>query len=149
MTTQNVSVKTTMTTLLHRFLRTVWSCFPFTTCTIRLYSGCSSVFTVLLASSVVGSYDLVLVSVVSPFCGRSDRVPVVVCVSSRFSPCRIACILVRACAFDTSRARSSARRSFRNFASVLSFCGSAECHVVPKLPFCWARISESRCDTKW
>ena len=60
------------------------------------------------ATSVVRLYDLVLVSVASPFC-RSDVVPVVICYSHQILPCRIACIPVRACAFDTARPRSAPR----------------------------------------
>ena len=51
---------------------------------------------------LVGLYHLVLVHVVSPFCGRSDVIPLVIGCSVKFFPCRIACIL-RPCAIDTAR----------------------------------------------
>ena len=70
------------------------------------------------ASSLIGLYDLVLVSVVTPVLWKKRHT------SSFFHlllcpilPCRIARVLLRACAFGTARPRRSAPRSFRNFAS--------------------------------
>ena len=59
-----MSMKTTMTTVEHRVLRSVWSCFPVTT--VHLF-----VFRVFFGlygddASFAGLYDLALVFVVSP-----------------------------------------------------------------------------------
>ena len=71
------SMKTTMTTGQLRVLRIIWSYSVLST-TICLLSG-SSVFTLSLPP-----YDLVLVSVVSPSCRRSDVNPFFTCYSVKF-----------------------------------------------------------------
>ena len=55
-------------------------------CTIYLYSGRYSVFTVSLPPFSVELHDLVLVSAVSPFCWRSDVNPLFICFSVKFFP---------------------------------------------------------------
>ena len=64
---------------------------------------CSSVFTMSLPPPFVGLCELILVSVVSPFCGRSDVNPFFHLLFGQILTCRIVCILVRARAFGTPR----------------------------------------------
>ena len=85
--------------------------------TLCWHSVCSSVFDGVASSSLLGFYDLVLVSVGSPSCRSSHEIPVLTCYSVKFFHVGLQCILVRACAFDTSRPRGSAPRSFRNYGS--------------------------------
>ena len=79
-----------------------------------LFSRCSSVFTVSVPSSSEGLHELVLVSVVSPYC--TTQFLSLHLLPCQILPCRLACILVRACAFDTAILRGGAPRSFRNCA---------------------------------
>ena len=62
-------------------VRIVWSCFPFPLCNVFVFMlfGLYGVIVLL-----VGLYHLVLVHVVSPFCGRSDVIPLVIGCSVKF-----------------------------------------------------------------
>ena len=115
-----MSMKTTMTTSQHRILRIVWSCFP----SFAVQSVC---FQGVLRS--LRCRGLLLGMVVRPCIGlcskpvlwkklRNSSLHWLFC---QILPCRIACILVRACAFGTARPRGSAPRSFRN---LLFLCGT-------------------------
>ena len=112
-----MSMTTTMTTVLHRVLRIGWSSFPCSTVQVACIQG---VLRSLRCCCLL--LDWVLRPCVGLCCNApSSRVATYflffTCYSVQNLPCRTACILVRACAFDIARPRGSAPRSFRTCAS--------------------------------
>ena len=77
-----MKVTMAMTTVQHRVLRIVWSCLPFSTVRVDCFHGV--IWSGVAASSLTGSYDLVLASVTSPFGRRSDVRPFFICYSVKF-----------------------------------------------------------------
>ena len=104
-----MSMKTTMTIVQHWVLRIVLSSFPFSTLQFVCVQGV--IWSLRCRCVLLGG-------VARPFVGLCSK-PVLEkkrCNSLfhlRFCQCRIVCIFVRACAFDTARLRGSTLRSFR------------------------------------
>ena len=66
-----MSMKTTMTTVQHRVLRLGWPCSSFPLYNLIVFRVCFGLYAAV-ASSLTVLYNLVLVSVTSPFVRRSD-----------------------------------------------------------------------------
>ena len=111
-----MSRKTTTTAVQQRVLRIVWSSFPFLHCK-NLF-----VFSVFFGLYGVAASALVVRPCIGlcsrPVFHKKRRKSIVHLLFCENLLCRIACILVRACALGTSRPRGSAPRSFRNFVSL-------------------------------
>ena len=127
-----MSMMTARITAVHRVRRIVWLCFPVSTVHFVCNKGVR--WSLRCCLFLMRLYDLVLVSVVSPFSTCSHVRPRITLRLCQILPCRAACNPVRACTFDTPRSRTGALM-LRSKLGIEHDLPSFKLHVLPSCRF--------------